>query len=190
MDKPVVCFIAISYQETNEIYMFIGALLCMKNPLWKCIVYHDGPNPWMKQVVEGFNDSRITYIENEVNTGSWGCYNRIKALEMVDTDYIVNCTIQEYFAPILVDCIANNQDADIIMWDMPHHQFNYEILKARLIARQIDWSSYAIRTEIAKAVPIRFPTSFIADGLYIEDIVRSGLLKKAIKIDTVLCVKN
>ena len=78
--KPIVTFVAISYKEVWEPYMFTGMLKCLRNPKWKAIIWHDGPNEEMKKIVEGFGDDRITYIQNEENKGSWGCYNRIEAL--------------------------------------------------------------------------------------------------------------
>jgi hypothetical protein len=190
MTKPIVTFVAISYQETNEIYMFIGMLLCQKNPNWKCIIYHDGPNEWMKSVVEQFGDSRITYIEAPENRGAWGAYNRIDGLQMVDTDYIIQTTVQEYYLPTTVDEIVNNNKNDLIYWPVIHHSFGYNILNAEPVRNRMDWSNFALKTRIARKVGINYPEAYIGDGLFIEDVMRSGLVKQKIKLDKILNIKN
>jgi len=191
MSKALCTFILIAYQETNDIYVSLGSLLCQKNPNWKAIVYHDGPNDDMRKRVETIGDSRIRYVEAEKNKGSWGAYNRIDAVNnMVDTEYLIHGTVQEYWAPVVVDVLSKNQNADILIWNVAHHHFGYSVLDTQLAIKQIDWSNFAIRTSIAKAVGINHPTEFCADGMFIEECVKSGLLKSAVKIPRVLSVKN
>lgn len=190
MSKPIVTFVAICYQETDEIYMFIGMLKCMKNPNWKAIIWHDGPNEWMKGVVESFNDDRITYIQNEENKGSWGAYNRIESLKIVDTEYIIQTTVQEYYMPITVNIIEEFSKYDLIYWPCVHHQFKYNILDPAPVRTRMDWSNFALRTHIARKVGINYPTAFIGDGLFIEDVMKSNLVKKSIKIPKILNIKN
>lgn len=189
-NKPIVTFIAISYQETNEIFMFIGMLKCIKNPNWKAIIYHDSPNQWMKEQVEYLKDDRISFIEAPINRGSWGAYNRIDALKMVDTDFVIQTTIQEYYTPNIVDELEKQKTNDLIYWAVVHHSFDYAVLDSTPVRGQIDWSNFALRSHIARKVGINHPDSYIADGLFIEDVMKSGLVKKAYKIKKILNIKN
>ena len=184
-----VTFVVISYLEKWEAYMFIGAILCQKNPNWKIIIWHDAPNPELKKIVQSFNDSRIKYIETE-NRGSWGCFNRVDALQLIATEYVINTTIQEYYLPNAVDEILKYKGADIIYWDTVHHIFAYNILNSELKRNRIDWSNFALKTEIANKIGIKNPTSYTADGEFIEDCVNSGLLEMKVKIPKILSIKN
>lgn len=190
MIEPIVTFVLIAYGETNEPYVSLGSLLCQKSPNWKAIVWHDGPNDNMRTMVEGFNDPRISYREEEVNSGTWGVYNRIRSLDVVDTEYMIQTTVQEYYSPVVVTAIETNKDADIVLWNVSHHHFGYQTLDSQLAVKRIDWSNFAIKTEIAKQVGINHPKDFCADGMFIQDCVASGLIKKGVKIPRVLSVKN
>lgn len=189
-NKPLVTFVVITYKEQWEPYMFIGMLKCMKNPHWKAIVWHDGPNPEMRAIFEAFGDERIQFIENEENKGAWGCYNRIDALQMVDTEFVVQCTIQEYYLPIFVDAIEQNKNNDLIYWPCIHHSFGYNIINAAPQRGRMDWSNFALKSHIARKVGINHPDAYMADGLFIEDVIKSNLVKKQVKLDRVLNIKN
>lgn len=189
MGKAIVTFVCITFREEWEPYMFIGMLKCMKNPNWKCIIWHDEPNPRLKKIVEDFGDERITYMETE-NRGSWGCYNRADAIKIVDTDFIIQTTIQEYYLPITVDVIEENKYNDIIIWPVIHHSFNYTVLAPELRRGKIDWSNFALRTTIARKVGIPFPDAYMADGLFVESCVASGMIKRRVTIPKILNVKN
>ena len=189
-NKPIVTFIVITYKEQWEPYMFIGMLKCMKNPNWKAIIWHDGPNPTMKAIVEAFGDERIQYMENEENKGSWGCYNRIAALDMVDTEFVVQTTIQEYYLPVFVDYIEQNKNNDLIYWPCIHHSFDYNILNPEPVRGRMDWSNFALKAHIARKVGINYPTAYMADGLFVEDVMKSNLVKKKIRIERILNIKN
>lgn len=188
--KPIVTFVVITYKEQWEPYMFIGMLKCIKNPNWKAIIWHDGPNPTMKAIVEAFGDERIQYMENEENKGSWGCYNRIAALDMVDTEFVVQTTIQEYYLPTFVDYIEQNKNNDLIYWPCIHHSFDYNIINAEPVRGRMDWSNFALKTHIARKVGINYPTAYMADGLFIEDVMKSNLVKKKIRVERLLNIKN
>src|SRR4051812_5913354 len=111
----MVTFIAPAFNEKSEAYIFIGAMLCQSNPNWKAIIYHNGPNKWLRYFVDSFADPRFIYKESETNTGAWGTYNRIDALNnLVDTEYIVQTSIQDYWLPNAVETIAEHLGNDFI----------------------------------------------------------------------------
>jgi len=190
--SPIVSFIVICYGEYWEAPMFIGAMKCQTDKRFRCIFWHDGPNPELRKLIESLTkgDDRFTYIENDENTGSWGCFNRIAALKSITTPYVIQTTIQEYYAPCCISEIAKHQDKDIIVWNTIHHSFDYLILDTDLEVKKIDWSNFAIRTTIAQTVGIKQPTHYCADGLFIQDCVASGLLVNNIKLNKILSIKN
>lgn len=188
--QPIVTFVLISYLETDDLYVSLGSLLCQKNPNWQAIVWHDGPNELTKQIVEDFNDERIVFKCSDERRQSWGIYNRIDGYNTVTTPFIVNATVQEYFTPNAVEEIAKHLDCDFIHWNVIHHSFNYYILNSDLKIGRIDWSNFAIKTEIAKQVGVNNPTHYCADGIFVEDCYKSGLLKTVFKLDKIITIKN
>ena len=188
-EKALVTFVVISFLEEWEPYMFMGMLKCIKNPRWKCIIWHDDFNPKIKAIIESFNEPRVTFVETP-NRGSWGAYNRIDALKMVDTDFVIQTTIQEYYTPNIVDELEKQKTNDLIYWAVVHHSFDYAVLDSTPVRGQIDWSNFALRSHIARKVGINHPDSYIADGLFIEDVMKSGLVKRAYKIKKILNIKN
>jgi len=187
--QKAVTFIVICYKEYWEAYMFCASMLLQKNPNWKCIIWHDGPNEELKTIIDSFNDTRFTYIANEENLGSWGAFNRIKALEMVDTEYVIQTTLQEYYIPITVDKILESKN-DFIYWNTIHHSFGYRILNSYPKITFIDWSNFAVKTKIAQSVGINHPKEYCCDGMYVEDLMNSGLIKSQIKLPLILNIKN
>ena len=114
----MITFIAPTFNEIYEPYMFISSLLLQKDKRWKAIIYSNGQNTHCKAIVDHFNDKRISYKESIDNTGFWGCYNRIDALNnLVDTEYVCQTSIQDYFTPNAVSEILNNVGYDLIYWD-------------------------------------------------------------------------
>jgi len=205
----MVTFIAPSFEEEFDPYVFIGSMLCQRNPDWKAIIYNNGPNPWLKEfaedvvspkvryhpwlksVVESFNDERLIYKESPANNGAWGCFNRIDALNnMVDTEYVVQTSVQDYWLPNAVDMILMHRGADFIYWNSIHHHLEFNVLQSLPAVHHIDWGNFAIKTSIARKVGIRHPEEFTADGFFVRDCIAEGLIIKPVKIEKVLTIHN
>lgn len=206
----MVTFIAPSYQEEQDPYVFVGALLAQTNPNWKAIIYNNGPNPRLrafineaeeprlkyvasqKLMLEQLADPRISYVESEVNTGAWGCYNRANALQsMVDTEYVIQTSIQDYWLPNAVEEILKRNGADFIYWNSINHLAGYDrILETMPVINYIDWGNFAVKTALARKVGIQHPEAYVADGLFVQDCIKSGLIHKPVKIHQVLTIHN
>lgn len=188
----MVTFIAPAFNERIESYIFIGAMLCQQDTNWKAIIYHNGPNKWLRYFVDSFADKRLTYRESPVNSGAWGTFNRIDAINnWVDTEYVVQTSIQDYWFPNAVKCIGEHQDMDFIYWNSINHLTGYErLLDCEPIINRIDWGNFAIKTEIARKVGINKPEEFTADGLFVTDCVNSGLIHRQLKLNQILTIHN
>jgi hypothetical protein len=188
----MVTFVAPAFNEKFETYIFIGAMICQKDPNWKAIIYHNGPNKWLKYFVDSFGDKRLIYKESATNTEAWGTYNRIDAINnLVDTKYVVQTSIQDYWFPNTVSSIMEHLEEDFIYWNSINHLAGYEnVLDCQPIVDHIDWGNFAIRTDIAKQVGINKPTEFTADGLFVTDCMNSGLIKRQLKLNKVLTIHN
>lgn len=188
----MVTFIAPAYNERFDSFVFIGSLLAQKKPDWKAIIYHNGPNKWMKYFVESFADNRLIYKESATNTGAWGCYNRIDCIQnLTDTDYIVQTSIQDYWLPNTVDNILAHHGHDFIYWNSINHLVGYDnVLDSKPEINYIDWGNFAIKTSIARQISILHPEEFTADGLFVQDCMESGLVKSIVKLPKILTIHN
>ena len=187
----MITFIATAYRETIDTYQFISCLLLQTNPNWKCIIYCDEPNEYIKKSIEFYNDDRISYYENESPKGWWGHYNRKEALyNLVDTEFVIQTSIQDYYTPNTVDILSRHANFyDFIYFDCVHNHFNYDVLISEPKSGRIDWGSFTIRTEIAKSVGINHVESSIGDGQFVEDCFRHPNIRY-IKLNKILTVHN
>ena len=189
----MITFIAPAFNEENDPYVFIGSMLCQQNPNWKAIIYHNGPYTRLRYFVDSFGDKRLIYMQSSTNTGAWGCYNRIDAINnVVETEFVIQTSIQDYWLPNAVACILEEaKEHDFIYWNSINHLAGYEnILDSEPKKDLIDWGNFAIKTSIAREVGIRQPEEFTADGLFVEDCMKSGLVLNPVKIKKVLTIHN
>lgn len=186
----MITFVATAYKETIDAYQFISCLLLQTNPNWKCIIYCDEPNSYIKKCIETFDDSRISYKENIKATGFWGHYNRQEALyNLVNTEYVIQTSIQDYYTPNTVDLISQNINKyDFIFFNCIHNHRNHNILISEPKCTFIDWGSFVVKTEIARNIGYIIESA-TSDGLFVEECFKIKDLK-SIKIDKVLTVHN
>jgi hypothetical protein len=186
----MITFIAASYKETNDAYMFISSLLLQTNNNWRCIIYNDGKNDFIRKVVSDFNDERITYYESETPRGFWGHYSRKDALNLVETEFLIQTSIQDYYIPTTVeDILKVSNNSDIILFNCVHNHFNYSVLPCTPQVGRVDWGSHAIRSDIAKKVGIRLPESPTSDGHFVVDCMLYPGIRYH-KIEKILTVHN
>lgn len=198
----MITFVVTAHQEEYDMYMFIGSLLKQTNQNWKCIIYHNGSS---EEEYMNFNDrcnqilkyeyrvsDKFKLVSSEKNNGYWGTLNRQDALErLVDTKFIINTSIQDYWQPKAVEEILKHENADMIYWNAINHIFGYHgILSCEPVIGRIDWGNFAVKTDIAQKVGINKPKEFCADGYFVQDLLNSGLIKSKVKIPQVLTIHN
>ena len=189
----MITFIAVCHKETFDAYQFISCMMLQKDPNWKCIIYCDGKNEYIENSVSFFNDERIKYLYCDEPRGSWGTYNRIEALGMVETDFVVQTSIQDYYTPNAVLELNNTireRKADFVYFNSLHNHYDHNILNCAPVKCKIDWGNFVIKTSIAQSVGIREPDSFTADGIFVEDCLRENPYIQICKIDKILTVHN
>jgi Glycosyl transferase family 2 len=186
----MITFIATAYKETVESHLFISSLLLQKDDRWKCIIYCDEKNDYIENVLKQFSTDKFSIIYNETPTGFWGHYNRIKALELVETDYVLQTSIQDYYLPNTVSELHNlMNNYDFIFFNSLHNHFKYNVLDSQPRRTQIDWGSFIVRTEIAKQINIENPKSDVCDGIFVEECMKYPNIRSA-KIKKILTVHN
>ena len=185
----MITFVATAYNEYYDPYMFISSLLLQTNKNWKCIIYCDGQNSHISNIVNQFNDDRIKYTFSEKNTGFWGHFNRIDSLNMIDTDFFIQTSVQDYYLPNTVDLILKYSDYDFIHFNCIHNHFEYEILDTLPHIGDIDWGCYAVKTAVGKSIGISRPEYSGCDGLFAEELAKIPDIK-IMKIHKILTVHN
>jgi hypothetical protein len=186
----MITFLSTAYKETIDSYQFISSLMLQKNPNWKCIIHCDEKNKYIEECVNFFNSDKITIIYNETPTSFWGHYNRKKTLDLVNTEFVIQTSIQDYYTPNTVDeLISNLIDCDMVMFNCIHNHFNYNVLDSTPVRCRIDWGSFVLRTDIAKKVGINQPESQYCDGIFIEECMKYPNIRTK-KINKILTVHN
>lgn len=185
----MITFIATAYKETKEALVFINSLLLQNNNNWKLIIYCDEKNDFIENYVLSLNDDRIKLISNESSKGFWGHYNRIDALNQVDTEFVIQTSIQDYYIPTTIQELSKYYMYDFIYFNTLHNHLGYNILNSELVRCKIDWGSFIVKTNIAKEVGIKYPQSPYCDGLYVEDLVKYKNIK-IFKINKILTIHN
>lgn len=189
----MVTFIATAYNETLEANTFINSLLLQTDPNWKCIVFADGQNKYIEEMLNKINDPRFSYYFSEKVKGCWGNANRKYALDwIVTTDFVVpGASIQDYYLPIVVQEINKHKNSyDFIYFDCIHHNTDYEVLNTELKKGKIDWGSFALRTSVAKKTDITNFCDPYTDGMFVERCIKKHPHLKLIKIKKNLLIHN
>jgi hypothetical protein len=186
----MITFIATAWKETVDSYQFISSLLLQKDERWKCIIYCDEKNEFIENTLKLFNNDKFKLIYNDEKKGFWGHYNRKECLNIVDTEFVIQTSIQDYYTPNTVgELLGNIQTSDLILFNCIHNHMGFNILDSKPIRNHIDWGSFVIRTEIAKKVGINNPESSICDGLFIEDCLKYPEIRVR-KLNKILTVHN
>lgn len=187
-----VTFVAAAHNEVVETVPFIFSVISQHSDNWELLIYNDGPNPKLRNIVKDVNHPNINYIERETNSGYWGHFNRKHALEeLVTTDYLIQCSVQDYYMPYtlaLFNKALEHDDFDIVYFDMIHTRPIGGVIKTQLKECEIDWGSFFIKTKFAQQVGIDNPTHAHCDGLFAEKCLTFN--PKVHKIDAVLLAHN
>lgn len=189
----MITFIATTYKETLEAQIFINSLLLQTDPNWKCIIFADGGNKYVEELITKINDPRFKYYESEKVKGCWGNANRKHALDwIVDTDFVApGASIQDYYVPSMVQEVNKYLGQyDFVYFDCIHHSKKYETLDTKLRAGEIDWGSFVLKTSIAKETDITDFCNHLTDGLFVERCLAKHPDLKHFKIKKSLFIHN
>lgn len=187
----MITFIATAYKETIDIYQFTASLLLQTDDRWKCIIYCDGGNDYIEDIVAGTNDNRFSTKRVNPASGYWGHKNRRDSInQLPDNGFVIQTSVQDYYVPITVSSILKlENDFDLIYFNCIHNHLDYHILDTNLVVNHVDWGSFALRNSIAKAVGIDNVESSVCDGLFAEKCSRYNGIRIH-KIDKILTVHN
>jgi hypothetical protein len=144
----------------------------------------------------GNNISFIIYPERRK---FYGAYCRKDWLDKIDPEqhpYIYMCCADDQISPVFVErimgAISEHPDADFIGIELSHHHYNYNVIPLGTFptVNHADWSSYVVKTEIAKKVGINFPEEYAADGIFMGECFNYVTGAKVINLKSTLVFKN
>lgn len=198
MKSKLITICAVAHNEPSWNVPLFDSLLAQTDPdSWCCRVIHNGPAAdesefnnrcyWLK------NDSRFQLECSPTDTGNWGTANRQRAIDECQTEYLVQTSVQDYWLPQAMGYITKTlteNKPDILVWNSVNHLVGpCRVLDADLKWSKLDWGNFAVKTEIAKQVPIK-QKEYCADFLFVQDCMNKGLIKRAQKIDALLTIHN
>jgi|ERR1035437_8467032 hypothetical protein len=188
----MITFIAVAHLEPMQACPLVESLLNQTCENWKLLVYHNGPNKSMQQWIESYGDKRIMYRESPVDTGKWGTANRDHAIrELVDTEFLINTSIQDYYLPCAVQEITQElSTADLVHWQGINHLFNYNIVNGEIAFAQIDWGQWCIRTSMIRHIGVVMGEQFSSDWLTLQEVIKRNRGIKTKKVNQVLTIHN
>ena len=185
MSTPKITFVLTAHEELYSHHVSLGSLMCQTSPNWRCLIM--STKPILKY--RSFFDDRILEIRHKPS-GYWGHFDRIKSLHLVDTEYIIQSSIQDFFFPNMVALIEdqiNLHNPDMILWNSMNHLYHdNSIFYAEPERLKIDWGNMCVRTQLATEVDINHPTRDICDGLFAEEVAAKA--KGIVKIEKVLTI--
>lgn len=192
MNNPLITFVATAHNEPEYDRAFVTSMLAQTCQNFHATVFHNGQNNDFCDYIRDLKVSNIEYNESEIDTGNWGTANRQTAIDECTTEYIIQTSVQDYWLPQAVEYILKGLESkpDMVIFNSINHLISpCNVLNAQLAWSKIDWGNFAIRTDIAKQIPIR-QSEYCADWLFINDAIQKGLIKTAKKLDNILTIHN
>jgi hypothetical protein len=191
--REVIIF-ATYYKQLEKCQTLIHSLKMQTNPNWKLIICSNGDASANDIVLD---DERISVTITPTNTEFWGALNRKDYIEngLPDGVMLINTSVEDYYAPTLIqEVIECGEKADFVHWDFSHHIFGYQTMYAITQPRisKMDWGSYSIRSEVAKKVVLADDMwkQYVADGIFVEELIKQVPNLKFIRIPKILMTKN
>jgi len=202
--KALISFIVAAYNRPEHLKLLYQSLMLQTDSNWECIVMDEGDN---ESTIP--NDPRFSYHKfdriiipsNGFNhRGSLGLAPKDAGLQYAKGEFIVFANEDNYFTPVFVELMKKEQDgskADLVYCDFLIYSPGVGIhtpihLDAYPVHGRITIGNYILRKSVIG--DLRFAKFFdkdqigIADGLFIEELVKKGIQHK--KCGGVLMVQN
>lgn len=195
--------IAVSYRQPTALLTFLGSMECQTLRNFTVHVLHDGKHDETQKALERFtqhSDLNIVYTFSQIRHNDWGHSLRSQALKEVDSEFVLITNADNYYAPRLTEYafdVIDNNDLDLLHFNMVHSHDrpggrmarSYQPFVTKPFNQHIDIGAFIVRSEIAKEVSFRH-RGFDADGLFLEDLLDSGLIKRIGHMNKIMLVHN
>jgi hypothetical protein len=137
-------------------------------------------------------DKRIAYTAVVPRSNDFGHTPRELGKQIIPSDWVIMSGDDNYYTPTAVQeikkVVTENPHAGMVYWDMVHSHYDYKYFKTSPGFNQIDIGAFATRCDLAKQ--IKLPTTYAADGEFVEMFKYRFADVPIVKIDKVLYVHN
>lgn len=202
--EPIrLSIIVVSYKQPIALQCLLSSLACQVLQNFEVLVYHDGPDPETKAVVERFEQSsdRFRYHETARRYNDWGHSLRELGIQEAQGEYLLITNGDNYYVPrftqfafdaVKIGCL------DMVLWDLIHSYTSsgqktlrcytpFRVFPARYV---VDIAAVMVRSDLARQVGF-VDHSHNGDATYVEHLLAHGKSKMRVgKVEKVLAVHN
>lgn len=166
--------IVTAFHRVIPLRRLICDFLLQTNGGWIMYIVHDGPA--LKELVDmvnSFDDPRISLTITKKVNGFWGHPNRAMMLDKIQgdpEDYVLITNDDNQYLQNMVATFrsAFNSAIGMLYCHTLHNYMNYEVLRTKVRVGSIDMGSFIVKLDVAKKVGF---STFVetADGTYAEE---------------------
>lgn len=194
---------AVAYQQPQALQTFLSCMRCQTLQNFRLHILHDGPHEESRIALQQFEQAGAPSIEttfSEKRYNDWGHTLRSLAIEQAETEFILVTNADNYYSPKMVEYAFDVIDAhqlDLLHFNMIHshdgpggrRSRSYQPFETLPITQNIDIGAFIVRTRIARQVGFCH-RGFDADGRFLEDLLKSGLLSRVGHMNKTLLMHN
>ncbi|MDD5565035.1 MAG: glycosyltransferase family A protein [Thermoanaerobaculaceae bacterium] len=189
--------VVVAYHRPIALRMLIDCFLLQTYQDWIMTIFHDGPAPQsVKDVIAGYNDPRIIFLDSATESGNHGYYIRkgvLKILKASEDDFILNTNDDNYYVPRFIELMMREitPETGIVFCDTVHSHQEYNLQVSELKVSGIDLGAFIVRMPLAKEVGFTHDT-YAFDGYYAEDCLSAAISKglRAVHVRKPLFIHN
>jgi len=171
---PTVSLAIATYEQGPELACLLYSLISQTYPKWEAWVWHDGPGPIARDVVERINDPRIHLIETQERKQQYGHPWRQDAIDKCRGDYIGLTNGDNYYIPVYFEWMLHTlttNNGDLCYCDTLHSYMQWGVMRSTPVKNQIDLGCWIGSAALVKSTPWS-DNGFAGDGTFIEDMRR------------------
>ncbi len=186
-------FIIPTYNRPEKIMVIIASLVCQTNNNWTAHIVIDGEtNDYdkVKEIYQNHPQIRFTHLDKRYN--DWGHTPRQYGLDNSTEEWVCMTGDDNYYVPVFVDEMLKVSDGTHFVYcNMVHNWVNndYIPLDSEPKTYRIDIGNFIVRTRYGKDIRLQVDKNE-ADGLYVEEFLRTFRGIKPKKINKVLYIHN
>lgn len=182
--EPLVSLAVRVKYGPDRLGAFLLSMLRQRYDNWEVVAFTDGPNYEAQEVVEQFNDERVTLLETTRRLGRWGHPYRQAAFERCQGEWIGTQNDDNYLTPGYLEqmvAAAEDEQADVVCCQMLHRYSGWGV-----VAPGGDLCGWLAKAKLIHKTKWE-GTGFIADRDYLLKISAGN---KVATVGRPLVVKN
>ena len=168
--KVKYSFITPTYKRYKTLKRCIDSVLSQIYDNWEMLICSDGFDNKVKNIIELYNDNRITYSFTEP-TNFFGSHQRNSLLNKTTGDYVIFLDDDNYIYDNHLKIINENIDnSDILIYHINFENYEYSVipLENKIEHRKIDTLNFVVKRELTTRY--KWKKIYESDYLYFKSI--------------------